>query len=337
MDEHEKQFGVLTTEIKEVSDKDRVLRFMGTTAVRDRMNDEIPLKGWDFDNYLKAGGPVLWAHKYDEPPIGRTLKIERGRANGSSGYMFDIEFAPGDANPKAEQIFQLCKQGFLNGVSVGFRSKKSEWITESEDEKKAREKDEPDAPPGKRFNKKELLELSVTPVPANPEALQVARRKGIEMPSEVQEILDRYIYQKAAEALANTKRIKEELRQSSENEPQMSGNAFVWSKTEPFTMVPYVATATDNKKEHKDSPESIEKDVDGFEEDSSVAQPDDRIAETAPEKDVATTPEPAVAQSDASEIAETASETGTQEDRGIVFRWIPKTTKRFRFVRKETQ
>jgi len=208
-----REYATIFTKIKKADDDSRVIKFIGTTAVRDRMGDEIPLSGWDFKAYRK-NPIVLWAHDYSQPPIGRTLKIKKEEVEeGKQGWAFEVEFAPGDANPKAEQIYQLVKRGFVNAVSVGFQSHESQWIEEEEDDKE-KSNDKPDIRPGKIFKKKELLELSVVPVPANPEALIAAKQKGeISVPKELDVALTEYYVTKASKAIDTTRRILEKLKE----------------------------------------------------------------------------------------------------------------------------
>ena len=183
-----KQYLTMTCDVaktKANNDDSRVLRFVGSTATRDRMGDEIAINGWQTKAYMK--NPVfLWAHNYQEPPIGKTIKIERT----DKGLMFDVEFASAEIYPKADQIFQLYKHGFLKATSVGFRSLKSEWMLENTEEEESKRKKNPDLRPGKEYKKQELLELSAVPVPANPEALLTARKKGFDVPEDVQRYTD---------------------------------------------------------------------------------------------------------------------------------------------------
>jgi HK97 family phage prohead protease len=232
----------MTTVAKALEDKERVVRFVGTTGVRDRMGDEIPTKGWNFDPYLK-NPVVMWGHNYAEPPVGRVTEIHE-KGGKQPRIEFDVEFAPGDANPKAEQLFQLTKRGFLNAVSVGFRSLKSEWIDTEDEEEKKRAKEAPDARAGKEFKKKELLELSLVPVPANPEALIAARQKGLEVPEELGVYLDKLeeIVQQRA-ALETTRALKERL--ASDNEPEMT---HVYTPAELFDGESFI----DHVREYKD-------------------------------------------------------------------------------------
>lgn len=158
----------LQFEIKQVgSEEDRVLRFIGSDDSEDRDNDVIEVNGWQLENYLK--NPVfLWAHDYRQPPVGQALQVW----TEDSKLMFDIKFATRDQYPFADVVYQLYKGGFLRATSVGFRPLAWEQRTEGEGQNRR--------VIGLRFTKQELLELSAVPVPANPNALQVARSKGID-------------------------------------------------------------------------------------------------------------------------------------------------------------
>jgi HK97 family phage major capsid protein/HK97 family phage prohead protease len=179
----ERQYAQYVTDVKELPDRSRVLRFVGTTDVEDRMGDVVEANGWDFTTYQKAPR-FLWAHEHHDLPIGRTISIQPCEVEGQKGWSFDVEFARADENPKAEQCFKLAKRGFLNTVSVGFRSLDSEFIQEDENAQKKRKDEKPDTAAGFKFKKKELLELSLVNVPANPQALMIEIGKGLDVPPE---------------------------------------------------------------------------------------------------------------------------------------------------------
>jgi len=150
---------ILDVEVKEVSD--RVLEFTGSTEEQDRDGETISAEGWDLKNYKK--NPVfMWAHNYQNPPIGKALKVkaEDGKLN------FKIEFADADTYAFADTIYRLYKGGFLNATSVGFIPK--EWND-----------GDGDKAPRRAYIKQELLELSAVPVPSNPNALQNAQEQGL--------------------------------------------------------------------------------------------------------------------------------------------------------------
>lgn len=136
----------------------RSMRFCISTAGVDRDNDTVDAKGWLLDNY-KRNPVVLWAHDYDELPVGKatSIGVEGGR------LIADAEFAD---HPFADTVFRLLKGGFLNATSVGFRP-----ATYKMNEARG----------GLDFETQELLEFSIVPVPANPEALIEARAAGIDI------------------------------------------------------------------------------------------------------------------------------------------------------------
>lgn len=124
---------------------------VGSTAVIDRHGEVIQQEGWDLKNFVK--NPVLlWSHNasFNEarPPIGKVINtrvIGRGK---SAKLVFDAQFDMKDSF--AAEIYRKMKEGFLSAFSVGLLVKNMEdnIITNAE-----------------------LLEISVVPVPANPEAL----------------------------------------------------------------------------------------------------------------------------------------------------------------------
>jgi HK97 family phage prohead protease len=153
---------VITTAVKSVEGKDRVLDFIGSTEVPDRDGEVIKSSAWQVDRYVK--NPVVqWAHNYDQPPIGKTLSIKQTKKGET---IFEIEFAPPETYDFADTIFKLCKGGFLNATSVGFIP------IEYDQGKKAGD-------PSRTYSKVELLEISIVPVPANPEALIQARDASV--------------------------------------------------------------------------------------------------------------------------------------------------------------
>lgn len=142
-----KQFG---------QEKDRTLRFIGSTEVPDRDGDIILASGWELDNY-KANPVFLWAHDYSKPPIGKAIDVQVRNKQ----LIFDIQFPEEGVYPLADMVYKLYKGGFLNATSVGFIGKQAEPIAN-----------------GSKYIRQELLELSAVPVPSNPTALQQAKSKG---------------------------------------------------------------------------------------------------------------------------------------------------------------
>jgi len=157
----EKKFQEVMAIIKAQGD-DRSFKVIASTSSIDRDNEIIDQSGWELANYLK-NPVILWAHDSRALPIGMATKVYLEGGN----LVVEGKFAPAEANPVAEQVFQLYKRGYVKTVSVGFIglawetariNNKDVWIWKSV----------------------ELLELSFVPVPANPEALTLLTAKGFD-------------------------------------------------------------------------------------------------------------------------------------------------------------
>jgi HK97 family phage prohead protease len=107
---------------------------------------------------------VLWAHDDWSPPIGRGVNVRTENGVLKSA----VEFAPRDAYPLADTVYQLIKGKFINAASVGFVPIKYQFV------------EGPDRPWGIDFIEQELLEWSVVSIPANPDCLVGARSLGID-------------------------------------------------------------------------------------------------------------------------------------------------------------
>lgn len=137
-------------------------RVLASTNAVDRQGDVVDQNGWELDNFLK-NPVILWAHRYDELPVGKAVSIGKG----VGGLELEFEFASAEGNPKAQQVKTLFEEGFLNAVSVGFIPKERN---------------------GNIITRSELLEVSVVPVPANQEALRLAMSKGLNVKDIADEI-----------------------------------------------------------------------------------------------------------------------------------------------------
>lgn len=121
----------------------------------DRLDDIIKADGWDLAHF-KRNPIALFNHRSDFP-IGkwRNLRIEGNALRG------DLELARAGTSERIDEIRKLVEADILRAVSVGFRPK--------------------DAEPrggdsfGYVYTKCELLETSLVSVPANPNALAVAK------------------------------------------------------------------------------------------------------------------------------------------------------------------
>ena len=152
----------------------RRARFIASDETVDRYGDIIRASGWQLGNYRK--NPVLlFGHQSDSLPVG---KVEPIAVEGTQ-LIAHAEFLPEGVTSFADSVWSLIEHGALNAVSVGFL---------------------PLTPPNPIFDAdkhltgfeyiaQELLELSVVPVPANPNALQLAKSFGL-TPAEMRCLFD---------------------------------------------------------------------------------------------------------------------------------------------------
>lgn len=140
-------------------DAARSVDVVASTDAIDSMG-EIVEQSWDLKRF-KANPVVLWAHASREPPIGKASAV----AVRDGKLQCRITFASEKANPRAEQAWNLIQEGMLGAVSVGFRPRSVR--KERRDDREVYV-----------LADNELYELSVTPVPANAEALMRLRTRA---------------------------------------------------------------------------------------------------------------------------------------------------------------
>ena len=131
----------------------------------DRSGEVVDIEGIDIKNYEK-NPVVMWAHDYSLPPIGKTLSLTKEKIGKKMVLKTEMEFATGISD-LAREVYNLYKGGFMSAFSIGFIPQEMEENT---------------------YIKSELLEYSAVPIPANPNALLLAKAKGIDT-----DILDCYI------------------------------------------------------------------------------------------------------------------------------------------------
>jgi HK97 family phage prohead protease len=126
--------------------------FIMSNASVDRMGDTIDPMGWDLTNFKK--NPIaLFNHNYDLI-IGKWNNI---RVEGNN-LIGDLELAEAGTSELVDTVRSLVEQRILSAVSVGFAATEYEY-----------------GETGMDFKKQELMECSLVSVPANPQALAIAR------------------------------------------------------------------------------------------------------------------------------------------------------------------
>jgi HK97 family phage prohead protease len=134
---------------------DDPLEFVMSDETVDRMGDVIEANGWDLSNFRK--NPVALFNHDSRFVIGnwRDVGVTAGELRGR------LKLLP-PVSDRLKEIHSAIQAGVLRAVSVGFRSQDAVPLEGSKSG-------------GLRFTKSELVECSLVAVPANPNALSVAK------------------------------------------------------------------------------------------------------------------------------------------------------------------
>jgi HK97 family phage prohead protease len=135
------------------------LEYVLSDETPDRLGDVIMADGWDLTNFQK--NPIaLFGHNFNFP-IGKwkNLRVVDNQLRGH------LELAAAGTSPRIDEIRALINADILRAVSVGFVPKES--------------RPRPESDIGVFFTKSELMETSVVAVPANPNALAIAKSLNI--------------------------------------------------------------------------------------------------------------------------------------------------------------
>ena len=142
------------------------MEFVLSDESPDRMGEVINSSGWEIENFKK--NPIaLFSH---DPKfiVGKwhNLRVDGTELKGK------LQLAPKGASDRIDEIHALVDAGILKAVSVGFRPLKSVPLKED-----ARGFEAAMGP--QRYLKQELVETSLVAIPANPNALAVAKSLNI--------------------------------------------------------------------------------------------------------------------------------------------------------------
>ena len=143
----------------------RTVTFVASDESVDRYGDIIRASGWDLSHF-KNNPVLLFGHDSTVVPIGKVSEI----AVEGSRLIATAQFREEGKSEYADDVYNAIQEGMLNAVSVGFLPTKApNYIWAADDPKHE------NWPTGYEFVGQELLELSVVPVPANAQALALAR------------------------------------------------------------------------------------------------------------------------------------------------------------------
>ena len=145
---------------KATSDGSRRVRFVASDETVDRYGDIIRASGWQLENFRK--NPVLlFGHQSGQLPVGKVDPI----AVEGTRLIAHAEFTPEGMSGFADTVWAMVDQGFVQAASVGFLPLATPNPIFDADKHLT----------GFEFIAQELLELSIVTVPANPNALQLAK------------------------------------------------------------------------------------------------------------------------------------------------------------------
>jgi len=135
-------------EYKEVDDS--IIEIIASDESLDRDNDIILAEGWSVNNWLKSGS-LIYGHNPANLPVGtaHAAEIRDGK------LILQSKLAKKGTSDWHDTIRSLVSQKILKGVSVGFKATDYDMNEYG----------------GRTFKQQELLEISLTPVPANPNAM----------------------------------------------------------------------------------------------------------------------------------------------------------------------
>jgi HK97 family phage prohead protease len=140
------------------ADESLGFEFVLSDETPDRYGDVISAAGWQLENFRK--NPVaLFGHRNDFI-VGnwKRLRVENRALRG------DLVMAKEGTSDRIDEVRKLVEADILRAVSVGFRPIESKPRSDG---------------PGEIYTKQELVECSLCSVPANPNALAVAKELGI--------------------------------------------------------------------------------------------------------------------------------------------------------------
>lgn len=156
------------------NDGERAVTARITTTAVDRDGEVVVSQGVNAKSY-EANPVVMLDHLYTgKLPVGRVAALKRNDTDLIAKVVFAErpDSHPADSEWIPDTIFSLYQQGVLNAFSIGFIPVEQRAATDY-DRKKYGENCE------RVFSKTELLELSVTAIPANQEAVTLAVSKGM--------------------------------------------------------------------------------------------------------------------------------------------------------------
>lgn len=142
----------------------RTVRFVASTDAIDSYEDIVE-QDWRLERF-KANPVILFGHDSRNLPVGKATSVEVIERDGRKQLEATVQLASAEANPLAEQVWNSLVEGTLRAVSVGFIP--GDYRFEKRDGREVFV-----------LSNNELHEISIVPIPANPEALAKMKAKAL--------------------------------------------------------------------------------------------------------------------------------------------------------------
>lgn len=149
-----------TFELRAVEGSDRSFDVVASDETVDSYGTRL-IQNWRLERFL-ANPVVLWAHDSCSLPLGTASDVRM--ENGA--LCMRVTLVSSELNPIADAVLGQVRAGVLRGVSVGFLPHGYRWAEEKDAEIL-------------ELDDNELVELSITPTPANPNALVALRARAL--------------------------------------------------------------------------------------------------------------------------------------------------------------
>ena len=174
-------------------EKNREVSFIISSDHKDRYGEIVEQTSWQLDNY-KKNPIVLWGHNPElaDNVLGQAVSIET--KEDTDGHLITIakmKFAEAGTSQNADTVFSLVRQGILRTVSVGFIPHAFKEVQDDETKESTLV-----------LQENELLEFSIVPIPANPNAVALALDDGSIKEKDARFMLNSY--EKEAEFIKST-------------------------------------------------------------------------------------------------------------------------------------
>jgi HK97 family phage prohead protease len=151
--------------VRATDDLNDSLEYVLSDATVDRLGDIIDPKGWLLDWFYK-NPMALFNHNRFEP-----IGTWRARLTNNA-LVGKLDLAEQGTSPRVDEIRSLIRQKILRATSVGFKPIERKWRYRVPG-------DQESGVVGIHFTKQELLETSIVSIPANPNALQIAKSLNV--------------------------------------------------------------------------------------------------------------------------------------------------------------